>query len=68
MGLGPIPASRRALERAGLSVDDLDLVELNEVAAQAVPVIESLARMWRTSTSTAEPLPSVIRWEPQAHA
>ena len=43
MGLGPIPASRRALERAGLSVDDLDLVELNEAfAAQAVPVIREL--------------------------
>jgi 3-oxoadipyl-CoA thiolase len=43
MGLGPIPASRKALERAGLSVDDLDLVELNEAfAAQAVPVIREL--------------------------
>ena len=43
MGLGPIPASRLALERAGLSVDDLDLVELNEAfAAQAVPVIREL--------------------------
>jgi 3-oxoadipyl-CoA thiolase len=43
MGLGPIPASRKALERAGLSVDDLDLVELNEAfAAQALPVIREL--------------------------
>lgn len=43
MGLGPIPASRRALERARLSVDDLDLVELNEAfAAQAVPVMREL--------------------------
>jgi 3-oxoadipyl-CoA thiolase len=43
MGLGPIHASRLALERAGLSVDDLDLVELNEAfAAQAVPVIREL--------------------------
>ena len=43
MGLGPIPASRTALERAGLSVDQLDLVELNEAfAAQAVPVIREL--------------------------
>ncbi|HET6380632.1 MAG TPA: thiolase family protein [candidate division Zixibacteria bacterium] len=43
MGLGPIPASRRALERAGLSVDDLDLVELNEAfAAQAIPCIREL--------------------------
>jgi 3-oxoadipyl-CoA thiolase len=43
MGLGPIPASRKALERAGLSVADLDLVELNEAfAAQALPVIREL--------------------------
>jgi len=43
MGLGPIPASRLALERAGLAVDDLDLVELNEAfAAQAIPVMREL--------------------------
>jgi 3-oxoadipyl-CoA thiolase len=43
MGLGPIPASRRALERAGIGVDDLDLVELNEAfAAQALPCIREL--------------------------
>jgi acetyl-CoA C-acetyltransferase len=43
MGLGPIPASRKALERARLGVDDLDLVELNEAfAAQAVPVMREL--------------------------
>jgi 3-oxoadipyl-CoA thiolase len=43
MGLGPIPASRKALERAGLSVGDMDLVELNEAfAAQALPVMREL--------------------------
>jgi 3-oxoadipyl-CoA thiolase len=43
MGLGPIPASRRALERAGIGVEDLDLVELNEAfAAQALPVTREL--------------------------
>jgi 3-oxoadipyl-CoA thiolase len=43
MGLGPIPASRKALERAGVSVGDLDLVELNEAfAAQAIPVVREL--------------------------
>ena len=43
MGLGPIPASRKALERAGLGVDDLDLVELNEAfAAQAIPCMREL--------------------------
>ena len=39
MGMGPVPASEMALERAGLSVDDLDLVESNEAfAAQACAV------------------------------
>ena len=33
MGVGPIPASRKALERAGLAIDDIDLVELNEAFA-----------------------------------
>ena len=43
MGLGPIPASRKALERAGLTVEDMDLVELNEAfAAQALPVMREL--------------------------
>jgi acetyl-CoA C-acetyltransferase len=37
MGIGPVPATRKALERAGLSIDDIDLVELNEAfAAQAI--------------------------------
>jgi acetyl-CoA acetyltransferase len=36
MGLGPIPASRKALKRAGLEVDDLDRVELNEAFASQV--------------------------------
>jgi acetyl-CoA acetyltransferase family protein len=43
MGLGPIPASRKALERAGIEVGDLDLVELNEAfAAQAIPCMREL--------------------------
>jgi len=43
MGLGPIPATRKALQRAGLEVKDLDLVELNEAfAAQALPVMREL--------------------------
>jgi 3-oxoadipyl-CoA thiolase len=36
MGIGPIPASRKALERAGLTIDDIDLVELNEAFASQV--------------------------------
>ena len=33
MGIGPVPSSRKALERAGLTIDDIDLVELNEAFA-----------------------------------
>ncbi len=48
MGTGPIPASRRALERAGWTVDDLDLIEANEAfAAQAIAVNKSMG--WDTS-------------------
>jgi len=36
MGVGPVPATRKALDRAGLTVDDLDLVELNEAFASQV--------------------------------
>ena len=47
MGSGPIPASRRALEKAGWSPDDLDLVEANEAfAAQACAVNKDLG--WDT--------------------
>jgi len=43
MGIGPIPAVRKLLERSGVSVDDLDLVELNEAfASQSLVVIREL--------------------------
>jgi len=43
MGLGPIPATRKVLQRAGLSINDIDLIELNEAfAAQAIPCIREL--------------------------
>ncbi len=43
MGLGPIPASRKALKKAGLRVQDLDLIEANEAfAAQAMAVVKDL--------------------------
>jgi len=43
MGLGPIPATRKALERAGLEIDDLDLIELNEAfASQSIAVMREL--------------------------
>jgi acetyl-CoA acetyltransferase family protein len=43
MGVGPVPATRKALARAGIGVDDLDLVELNEAfAAQSVVCMDEL--------------------------
>jgi 3-oxoadipyl-CoA thiolase len=43
MGMGPVPATRRLLQRKGLAVDELDLVELNEAfAAQALAVLREL--------------------------
>jgi 3-oxoadipyl-CoA thiolase len=43
MGIGPVPAVRKLLERAGVSVDDIDLVELNEAfASQSLVVIREL--------------------------
>ncbi|WP_407049482.1 acetyl-CoA C-acetyltransferase [Methyloraptor flagellatus] len=48
MGSGPIPASRKALEKAGWKADDLDLIEANEAfAAQAIAVNRDLG--WDTS-------------------
>jgi acetyl-CoA C-acetyltransferase len=43
MGLGPLPAVRSVLERAGMTIDDIDVVELNEAfAAQVVPCKQEL--------------------------
>src|SRR5208282_3970852 len=43
MGLGPVEASRRALKRAGMTIDDIDLVEINEAfAAQVIPSYRDL--------------------------
>lgn len=43
MGLGPIPASKKALARAGLTAQKIDLAELNEAfAAQAIPCVDQL--------------------------
>ncbi|MBL4567240.1 MAG: acetyl-CoA C-acyltransferase FadA [Porticoccus sp.] len=43
MGYGPVPATRAALKKAGLTIDDIDYVELNEAfAAQSLPVLKDL--------------------------
>jgi acetyl-CoA C-acetyltransferase len=47
MGLGPVDAIRQALERAGMTIDDIDLVEINEAfAAQVVPSAAELGIEW----------------------
>ena len=43
MGYGPVPATQKALKRVGLSISDMDLVELNEAfSAQSIPVVRDL--------------------------
>ena len=43
MGLGPVEASRQALARAGMTIEDIDLVEINEAfAAQVIPSYRDL--------------------------
>jgi acetyl-CoA acyltransferase len=43
MGIGPVPATHKALERAGLKIEDIDLIEINEAfAAQALSVMKLL--------------------------
>jgi acetyl-CoA C-acetyltransferase len=53
MGIGPVPAARRALERAGLTLADMDLIELNE--AFAVQVL-AVVREWRLDDNQLEHL------------
>jgi acetyl-CoA acetyltransferase len=65
MGIGPVPATRKVLELTGLSLADMDVIELNEAfAAQAWPCCANWA--WPTttrgSTPTAAPSPWATRW------
>jgi acetyl-CoA C-acetyltransferase len=48
MGLGPVPATQRALDRAGLQFTDMDLIELNEAFAAQVLAV---TREWKLSDS-----------------
>lgn len=48
MGIGPVPATQKLLERTGLSLDDFDVIELNEAfAAQAIACCRELKIDWR---------------------
>ena len=59
MGMGPVPASRRALERAGWKASDLDLLEINEAfAAQACAVHQEMG--WDTSKVNVNGGPSPL--------
>jgi acetyl-CoA acetyltransferase family protein len=63
MGLGPIPATRKALERAGLSVADLDLIELNEAfASQSIACVRELGLDPERVNVDGGPSPWAIRW------
>lgn len=47
MGIGPVPSTRKVLEKTGMAIGDLDLIELNEAfAAQALHVIRELEMDW----------------------
>lgn len=47
MGIGPVAASKKALERAGLSTQDMDIIELNEAfASQAIACVKELGLDW----------------------
>ena len=62
MGMGPVPASKRCLSRAGWGVNDLDLMEINEAfAAQALAVHQQMGWDTSRSTSTAVRSPSATR-------
>ena len=60
---GPIPATRKLLERNGMAMDDIDLVEINEAFASVVARLAAASSTptWTGSTSTAARSPSAIR-------
>ena len=59
---GPAPASRKALEKAGLTVEDMDLIEINEGAAVRCASSATSTPTWRRSMSTVARSRWAIRW------
>ena len=52
MGVAPIGAVKKVLDRAGMTIDDIDTVELNEAfAAQVIPIMEAVRDRRRTSST-----------------
>ena len=69
MGIGPVPAVRKALERAGRTLDEVDVIELNEAfAAQSLAVLQDLGWTPRGSTRTAARSVSGTRWPRRARS
>jgi len=71
MGLGPVPAGKKALERAGLTLKDLDLIEINEAfAAQVLGCLKGfdLALDDSRVNPNGARSRSAIRWAPRARA
>lgn len=71
MGIGPVPATAKVLDRLGLSLDEMDLIELNEAfAAQALAVLDEWPWTPRTSASTRWARASrwATRWGRRARA
>ena len=55
MGYGPVPASQKALERAGLSIKDMDIIEINEAfAAQVLGCLKGLGVDFKVLTGDNE--------------
>jgi acetyl-CoA acetyltransferase len=53
MGIGPVPATKIALARAGLSLDDMDLIEVNEAFAPQACAVERELKIPREKLNTA---------------
>jgi acetyl-CoA acetyltransferase len=51
MGIGPVPATRKALERAGLRLEDIDLIEVNEAFAAQYLAVEKELGLERSKTN-----------------
>lgn len=69
MGMGPVPATRKALAWAGLSIDDIGIVELNEAfASQALAYVRELGINPTTLNIDGRGWPSATRWAQPAPA
>ncbi len=69
MGIGPIPATRKALAAAGLEIEDIDLVELNEAfASQVLACARELGIDHERLNVNGGAIASATRWAPPAPA